>query len=53
MEREEIKKNLENISKKIENIPEEFWSKFIDAYKLLEKKEESPQQVKKRGSKNE
>ena len=50
-DKEEIKKKLNAISEKIEKIPEDFWSKFIDAYEMLEKMKAEPQKTKKKRSK--
>mgnify|MGYP001056118972 CR=1 FL=1 len=49
-DKEEIKKKLNIISEKIEKIPEDFWSKFIDAYEMLEKTKEKPRTTKKKRS---
>jgi len=52
-DREETKKILDEISKKIDRIPEDFWAKFIDAYKMLEKVKKDPEATKKRRPKDE
>ena len=52
-DKEEIKKKLDTISEKIEKIPEDALSKFIDAYKMLEKMKETPQTTKKEKPKDE
>ena len=53
-EKEETKKALDAILGKMDKIPDDFWAKFIDAYKLLEKvKEENPEVTKKRRPKDE
>lgn len=46
-DKEEIKKKLDTISEKIEKIPDDAFSKFIDAYKMLEKMKEKPLKTKK------
>lgn len=52
-DREEMRKMLDAVSKKVDRIPDDFWAKFIDAYKLLEKvKEENPEVTKKRRPKD-
>lgn len=46
-ERIETKKTLETICKDVKQMPEHFWSKFIDAYELLEKTTKSTEREKK------
>lgn len=52
-DKEEIKKTLNAISEKIEKVPTDFWSKFIDAYEMLEKMKEKTQTTKKETAKHE
>lgn len=52
-DREEMRKMLDTVSKKVDRIPEDFWAKSIDAYKMLEKMREDPEATKKRRPKNE
>jgi hypothetical protein len=52
-DREETKKALAEISKKIDRIPEDVYAKYIDLYKLLERMRQEPEATKKRGPKNE
>ena len=47
VERIETKKTLETISKDVKQMPEHFWSKFIDAYELLEKTRKPTEREKK------
>lgn len=46
-ERIETKKMLETLCKDVKLMPEHFWSKFIDAYELLEKTTKSIEKEKK------
>lgn len=47
-DREEVKNALDAISKKLDKIPDDFWAKFVDAYKLLEKMREDSETTRKR-----
>jgi hypothetical protein len=47
-EREELKTKINLISERIEKIPAEFWSKFIDAYEMLEKFDDQQKNKKER-----
>ena len=50
-DKEEIKKKLNNISEKIEKLPQDLFSKSIDMYEILEKMKEKTQTTKKKRSK--
>jgi len=47
-DREEIKKKLDALSAKMDKIPQEFLTVFIDMYKIYEKLKENPEATKKR-----